>query len=95
MSAKTLDRVERLCEAGVSITRRRGHPVNSVHVRIGKRIRALRLAAGLTQKDLADRIGRTHSNVCHLEAGVHRIGAEALYRLAAVFGVTMDSFFEE
>ncbi len=53
---------------------------------IGQRIRAARLAIGLSQEGLADKIGLTFQQVQKYEKGVNRIAAGRLYQVAQVLG---------
>lgn len=55
--------------------------------RLGARIRALRLAAGLTQAELARRTGIHRPNIARVEAGRHTPSLETLARLASAIGV--------
>lgn len=56
-------------------------------VRLGQRLRTLRLAAGLTQAELARRTGIHRPNIARVEAGRHTPSLETLARLAAAIGV--------
>jgi DNA-binding XRE family transcriptional regulator len=56
-------------------------------VRLGQRLRALRLAAGLTQAELARRTGIHRPNIARVGAGRHTPSLETLARLAAAIGV--------
>ncbi|MFK7989241.1 MAG: helix-turn-helix domain-containing protein [Sandaracinaceae bacterium] len=56
-------------------------------VRLGQRIRELRLAAGLTQAELARRTGIHRPNIARVEAGRHTPSLETLSRLANAIGV--------
>lgn len=56
-------------------------------VRLGRRIRELRLAAGLTQAELARRTGIHRPNIARVEAGRHTPSLETLARLANAIGV--------
>ena len=56
-------------------------------VRLGARIRELRLAAGLTQAELARRTGIHRPNIARVEAGRHTPSLETLARLASAIGV--------
>jgi DNA-binding XRE family transcriptional regulator len=56
-------------------------------VRLGQRLRALRLAEGLTQAELARRTGIHRPNIARVEAGRHTPSLETLARLAAAIGV--------
>lgn len=55
--------------------------------RLGKRLRTLRLEAGLTQADLARRTGIHRPNIARVEAGRHTPSLETLTRLASAIGV--------
>jgi len=52
---------------------------------IGKRLKEARIACGMTQKELADKLGVTHQQVQKYQQGINRISAS---RLAAVSNVT-------
>lgn len=55
--------------------------------RLGARLRALRLEAGLTQAELARRTGIHRPNIARVEAGRHTPSLETLTRLATAIGV--------
>lgn len=54
---------------------------------LGARLRELRLAAGLTQAELARRTGIHRPNIARVEAGRHTPSLETLARLAGAIGV--------
>ncbi|MFI5307180.1 MAG: helix-turn-helix transcriptional regulator [Polyangiales bacterium] len=56
-------------------------------VRLGARLRELRVAAGLTQAELARRTGIHRPNIARVEAGRHTPSLETLARLASAIGV--------
>jgi DNA-binding XRE family transcriptional regulator len=56
--------------------------------RLGARLRELRLAAGLTQAELARRTGIHRPNIARVEAGRHTPSLETLSRLASAIGVS-------
>jgi ribosome-binding protein aMBF1 (putative translation factor) len=53
-----------------------------------------RLEQGLTQKELAHRMGTSHSAISRIESGQHRTSAETLRRLAEALGVRFVMGFE-
>ena len=56
----------------------------------GERLRALRLAEGMTQKKMAERLGCTTSNYQKMEYGQVNVPALTLIALADHYGVTLD-----
>ncbi len=56
-------------------------------VRLGQRLRELRLAASLTQAELARRTGIHRPNIARVEAGRHTPSLETIARLASAIGV--------
>lgn len=56
----------------------------------GKRIRELRTEAGLSQKQLAEKLQMSQSAVAKWESGRTEPTAGALIRLARLFGVSSD-----
>ena len=65
-----------------------------IDVEVGQRIRIQRLAAGLSQSELAERIGVTFQQVQKYEKGANRVGAGRLTRIARVLNVPVGSFFD-
>lgn len=61
--------------------------------KLGLRIRELRLAAGLTQAELARRTGIHRPNIARVEAGRHTPSLETIARLASAIGVPATSVF--
>lgn len=62
---------------------------------VGQRLRTLRCEAGLTQSELALRLGTTQSAVARLEAGRQRLSLAALQRAAAELGCDVTLVFSE
>lgn len=64
-------------------------------VPIANQIRRLRFEHGeMTQSDLAAKIGMTRQTVAAIEAGKYSPSLEAAFRIAQVFGVTLDAVFQ-
>lgn len=57
------------------------------------KIKQLREENGMTQKELADRVGNVQRNVSNWEIGASEPDCETIVRLAEVFGVTLDELF--
>ena len=58
---------------------------------IAKNIRAYRIASGMSQRDLAARIGVTSSSVSHWEKGQNSIDIEVLYKVCQVLNISLDA----
>jgi transcriptional regulator with XRE-family HTH domain len=67
---------------------------DSVDVRVGHRVRALRLQRGLSQRELGMAIGASAEDMRQFEAGLKRIGATRLMRIARAFDVDVAVLFE-
>lgn len=64
-----------------------------VDLYVGAQLKARRLEAGMSQAELATRIGVTFQQVQKYERGANRMSASMLMRAAGVVGVTVVSFF--
>lgn len=62
--------------------------------RIARLVIAYRLEHNLSQKELAEKIGTSHSAISRLESGQHQPSLETLRRLAAAFGATLVVGFD-
>jgi transcriptional regulator with XRE-family HTH domain len=60
---------------------------------VGARIGAIRRRRGLTQKELAGRIGRSVNTLSALERGLAKPGFDTLLSLASALGVPAGDFF--
>lgn len=67
---------------------RRGGEITST--KIGARIRQLRLSAGMTQRDLAQRINVGNTTLSQYESGARVPSDEVKIKIASVFGVSVD-----
>ena len=61
---------------------------------VGNRARELRLQAGLAQPAIAEQLGVSFQAVQKYESASLRISASTLYRLAQIFAVGPEYFFE-
>jgi transcriptional regulator with XRE-family HTH domain len=61
---------------------------------IGARVRARRIMLGLTQQQLAERIGITYQQTHKYEGGINRMAASRLHEVAQLLGVDVGFFFE-
>jgi transcriptional regulator with XRE-family HTH domain len=63
-------------------------------VMVGARIRIFRTHRGMSQSDLAARIGVAFQQVQKYEKGINRVGASRLSRIAAVLDISIGDLFE-
>jgi transcriptional regulator with XRE-family HTH domain len=68
---------------------------SEIDMYVGKRMRQLREALGLSQGRLGRQLGLTFSQVQKYEKGANRIGAGRLYILAGLLDVPIEYFFED
>jgi transcriptional regulator with XRE-family HTH domain len=68
-------------------------PPEVVDLQVGKLIRAQRLAVGMSQTALGEKLGVTFQQVQKYENGANRIGSSRLVRIAQAIGVEPSFFF--
>ena len=67
------------------------HPVD---VHVGKRVRHRRWMVGMTQQQLADKVGIKFQQIQKYETGMNRISASRLWDISDALGVSISFFFE-
>jgi transcriptional regulator with XRE-family HTH domain len=67
------------------------HPVD---VHVGKRVRHRRWMLGMTQQQLADKVGIKFQQIQKYETGMNRISASRLWDIADAMEVSIGFFFE-
>lgn len=67
---------------------------HSVDVHVGKRIRHRRWMTGVTQQQLADKVGIKFQQIQKYETGMNRVSASRLWDIAAVLDVPISFFFD-
>jgi transcriptional regulator with XRE-family HTH domain len=67
---------------------------NSADVQIGESIRAHRLIVGMTQGDLARKLGVSFQQIQKYERGTNRVGAGRLPQIAKIFNVPIAALFD-
>lgn len=67
------------------------HPVD---VHVGKRIRHRRWMVGMTQQQLAEKVGIKFQQIQKYETGMNRVSASRLWDVAATLSVPVSFFFE-
>lgn len=66
-----------------AITSGRDHEIN---MQVGQRVAAWRISAGLTIRELADRLGWPHTTLGNYESGRRALSIARLYEIAAALG---------
>src|SRR6266699_2308187 len=66
----------------------------SIDVAVGRNVRIWRMAKGLSQAQLAHRLGVTFQQVQKYEVGANRIGTGRLVKLAAILGIPIAALFD-
>ena len=67
------------------------HPVD---IYVGKRVRQRRWMVGMTQQQLAERVGIKFQQIQKYETGANRVSASRLWDIARVLSVPVSFFFE-
>ena len=67
------------------------HPVDA---HVGKRVRHRRWMVGMTQQQLADRVGIKFQQIQKYETGMNRVSASRLWDIAEALSVPVSFFFE-
>lgn len=67
------------------------HPVD---VHVGKRVRHRRWMVGMTQQQLASKVGIKFQQIQKYETGMNRISASRLWDIAEALNVPISFFFE-
>lgn len=60
---------------------------------VGKRVKAMRMQKGISQSELAHRVGISQAHMSNIEDGHSHITLENLFALHDILGVSMASFF--
>ena len=63
-------------------------------IMVGAKIRIFRTHRGMSQSDLAGKIGVAFQQVQKYEKGINRVGASRLSRIASVLGIPIGELFE-
>lgn len=74
---------------------RKGYEDARLAYELGRRLRELRDARGLSQRQLAERVGTTQSVIARLEAGGTKPSLSTLERVASALGSVIDIRFQE
>jgi DNA-binding XRE family transcriptional regulator len=66
-----------------------------LYVRLGEVIAARRLKLGITQGELADRVGLARTSICNIEIGRQRVLLGDLWSIAAALEMSPRSLFNQ
>ena len=67
---------------------------SSVDIAVGRNVRIWRMAKGLSQAQLATRLGVTFQQIQKYEVGANRLGTGRLVKVAAILGVPIAALFD-
>lgn len=68
---------------------------NPIDIYLGRRVREIREAAEITQKDFAERLGISDRQLRKFEYGLEKIPAALLWYIAAILEEDLDVFFKD
>lgn len=69
------------------------HSPNPVDIYVGARFRQLRTVHGLTQEQIANKLGLPFQQIQKYEKGTNRISASRLYQISKILDVQPNHFF--
>ena len=75
--------------------RRKKRRSNAADSQLGESIRAHRLVAGMSQSDLARKLGVSFQQVQKYEKGTNRVGAGRIPLIAEIFGVPISALYKD
>jgi transcriptional regulator with XRE-family HTH domain len=67
---------------------------HQVDVHVGKRVRHRRWMVGMTQQQLAEKVGIKFQQIQKYETGMNRVSASRLWDISEALGVPVAFFFE-
>lgn len=67
---------------------------HEVDIHVGKRIRHRRWMVGMTQQQLAEKVGIKFQQIQKYESGMNRVSASRMWEIAEALDVPIDHFFE-
>ncbi|GAA0535576.1 transcriptional regulator with XRE-family HTH domain [Rhizomicrobium palustre] len=66
---------------------------NAIDTYVAGRLRSYRRQLGLSQADVAKKIGITFQQIQKYEAGINRVGAGRLFQIASLYAIPVQDFF--
>lgn len=83
------NRPQNVYDANVTLER------DGFYLRLGTRVRDLRVAGGVTQQQLAERVGLTRASIANMERGAQHPSAFQLHQLARAFDVNVANLLAD
>lgn len=68
---------------------------HAIDIHVGHRLRAARMARGISQEKMGELLGITFQQIQKYEKGANRISASRLYDISLVLGVGIQYFFDD
>ncbi|MEY8608480.1 helix-turn-helix transcriptional regulator [Parabacteroides segnis] len=81
---------EGLCKTNIAGTLFALSEKDAERIRIGRRITQLREESGMSQDELAVKIGTKQSAIARIEKGAFNVGFDTLQAIAEIFGLRID-----
>src|ERR1700738_968136 len=78
---------------GAMPTKRRPKSATAIDAAVGRNLRIWRMAKGLSQSQLASRLGVTFQQIQKYEIGSNRIGTGRLVKAAGILGIPISALF--
>lgn len=69
--------------------------MNGIDTAVGRRIRQRRKSLGLSQTELAERVGVKFQQIQKYETGVNRVAASRLWKISETLKVPITYFFDD
>lgn len=82
-----MSRIETVRDIDILSGVRHAGRVDDLYTRFGRQLRTARRDAGLTQEEVAERVGLTRTSITNIERGMQHISLRQLYLLAAAVGL--------
>jgi transcriptional regulator with XRE-family HTH domain len=67
----------------------------AIHAHVGQRIKRAREQAGMSNRDLASRLGMAAARVAGFEAGTERLTARQIFEIATIMEKSVSYFFAD
>ena len=89
-SQELKSRCTQIHQGEVQLVERRGIVTEEGMLELAKRVEAFRKQSGITQMDMAERLGIAQTMVSRIERGEVRLHGELIIRFVKIFGISSD-----